>query len=111
MDKTKTLTSFNKRHKLTPPMLIPWEEKRDLKRIRESRILPTRNHRISQYNPLFKMPQNKLGMKTQKKADMTYKSTKNIQIARSGDNVPSTRGTNARATPKWHYGNKPPRRC
>lgn len=39
-------------------------------------------------------------MKTQKKADATYKSTKNIQRARSGDNLSSTTGTDERAAPR-----------
>ena len=39
-------------------------------------------------------------MKTQKKADATYKSTKNIQKARSGDNLSSTTGADERAAPR-----------
>lgn len=39
-------------------------------------------------------------MKTQKEADATYKSTKNIQTARSGDNLSSITGTDERAAPR-----------
>ena len=80
--------------------------------------MATSNHRISQYNPPKKnknknkkQPQNKLEMKTQKKVDVTYKSTKNIQRARSGDNLPSTMGTDDRATPKYLMRDKPYRWC
>lgn len=54
-------------------------------------------------NVLFKKPQNKLGVKTQNEVAMTRKSTKNIQMAGSGDNLPSTMGTNDSYTqvPLW----------
>lgn len=83
------------------------EKRQAVKQIRESKILATGNHRISQYNPLFKKPQNKLGMKTQNKIGMTLKSTKTTQMARSGDNLPSTTGTNDRATPKSTVATSP----
>lgn len=91
------------------------KKRQDLKQIRESRILATSNHRISQYNPpkknTTKQPQNKLGMKTQKKVVVTYKSTENIQRARPRDNLPSTMGTDDIATPKYLMRDKPYRWC
>lgn len=68
--------------------------------MRGSRILATRNHRIFIIQSTFFKPYNKLEIKTQKKADATYKSTKNIQRARSGDNLSSTTGTDERAAPQ-----------
>lgn len=45
-------------------------------------------------------------MKTHNEVDMTQKSTKNIQMAGSGDNLPSTMGTNNNYTqaPWWLQG-------
>lgn len=50
----------------------------------------SQNYTIQKKNQLFKKPQNKLGMKAQNEVEMTWKSTKNIQMAGSGDNLPST---------------------
>lgn len=49
----------------------------------------SKNYTI-QKNQLFKKPQNKLGMKAQNEVEMTWKSTKNIQMAGSGGNLLST---------------------
>ena len=99
---TKTLTLFNKRHKLIHVCCFHGEQRKrqDLKQMRGSGILATRNHRIFTIQSTFFKPHNKLEMKTQKKADATYKSTKNIQRARSGDNLSSTTGTDERAAPR-----------
>lgn len=50
-------------------------------------------------NPLFKKPQNKLGMKPQNEVAVTQKSTKNRQMAGSGDDLPSTMGTHDSSAP------------
>lgn len=76
------------------------KKRQDLKQIRGPRILATRNHRIFTIQSTFFKPHNKLEMKTQKEADATYKSTKNIQTARSGDNLSSITGTDERAAPR-----------
>lgn len=92
-------------------MLLSQEKRQDLKQIRESRILATRNQRISRYNLLFEKPQNKLWIKICNKVDMTYKSTKNKQITRSGDNSPSPKGIDDKATPKCRRGHEPHGQC
>ena len=84
-------------------MLLSREEKKEARSKTDKGIQDT-GHQEPQnfYNTIhfFFKPQNKLEMKTQKKADATYKSTKNIQRARSGDNLSSTTGTEERAAPQ-----------